>query len=99
MDAVTLSAAAGVLLSLILSYTPRLAPWFQTQKPDTKRLVMLVLLAVVAGGAYGLSCANVDLGIAIACDRAGAIEAVKAFMAAAVLNQAAYQLSPGLSKG
>src|SRR3990172_4267824 len=51
----TLSAIFGVLLSLFMSYVPRVKTWFDKQPPINKRAIMAVGLFLVAGGAYGLS--------------------------------------------
>jgi len=96
MTAELLAAISGIVLSICFSYIPGLSKWFGELTDEYKRLLMLGLLAVVAGAAFGLACAGfaADLGITIPCDKSGAVELVKAFIAAAVANQAAYKLSP-----
>lgn len=97
MTAQMLSGAAGIILSLLFSYVPKLNTWYAGQSEEVKKLIMLGLLFVVAAGAFGLACAGVltDLfGIAITCDKAGAIGLIQAFVIAAVANQTTYKLTP-----
>jgi len=92
MDKTTLAALAGVVISLAFSYVPGLSTKYDALDGTKKRLVMLGVLLVVAVGAFGASCA----GIAqyATCDMAGAKQMLDAFIAAAVANQTAYQLTP-----
>ena len=53
---------------------------------------MLALLAVVAAGAFGLSCAGILSGIA--CTAPGAMDVVWALALAVIANQSAYAISP-----
>jgi len=97
MTSQALAAAAGILLSLLFSYIPGLNTKFAALAKETKQLIMLGLLLVVAVCAFGLACAGVltDLfGIMITCDKAGAIGLVQAFVLAAIANQATYTLTP-----
>ncbi len=62
----SLRAIAGMILSLIFSYVPKVNEWFAAKDPTIKRLLMAGLLLLVAGllllvaaGALGLSCAQV----------------------------------------
>ena len=93
MTATVLASVAGVVLSLLFSYVPGLNTKFAGLAAEYKRLIMLGLLAVVAGGVYGVSCLGwFDVGIA--CDKAGALALLQAFVIAAITNQTAYGLSP-----
>lgn len=96
MTAEFLAGIAGVVLSLLFSYVPGLNAKFAGLESTYKRLIMLALLFVSAGAIYGLACAGwaADLGIAVTCDKAGLIQVLQAFGAAAIANQAAYALSP-----
>ena len=107
MTASILSTIAGALLSLLFSYVPGAREWFDGlgKGPDgqedggtLKRLVMLGLLVVAAGGAMALACSGVggDLGQALTCDRPGAIELVQALAMAVMANQSTYAISPKL---
>ncbi len=91
-----LSAAAGILLSLALSYLPGVSAWFADLSPQAKRLAMLGLLAAVTGAMVGLSCGGLaaDLGLPITCDRAGLVHALRAFALAVIANQAAFLVAP-----
>ena len=79
MTATILSGIAGVILSLLFSYVPKLNTKFAAKSAEEKKLWMLALLAVVAGGAFGLSCTQYGamLGIPIVCTDAGLIELIK----------------------
>ncbi len=80
---------AGVVLSLLFKYVPRLSGWYEKQESQAKELIMLVLMVGVVGGAYGLSCAGwLDTYV---CTAMGARDAVFMFVAAVVGNVAAYQ--------
>jgi hypothetical protein len=90
----TLSAAAGILLSLALAYVPGLAPAFERLQPLQKRLALLAALLAVAAGALGLACtpelAPILPGGLAECSTLGAARLAAAFIAALVANQAAY---------
>jgi hypothetical protein len=92
-----LTAIAGILLSLVFSYVPGLKDWYAQLTTEIKRVVMLVLLVVVTGGVLAIACAGYapDLSIAVACDRAGIVLLIKAFVAALIANQAAYLITKG----
>lgn len=96
MNADQLSAVAGVVLSLAFSYLPGVSGWFATLDSTVKRLAMAMLLLVVAGAAYGLSCANVLA--TVACDKPGVLALVNALIAALIANQATFTLSPARKK-
>jgi hypothetical protein len=61
-----------------------------------KRLIMLGLLIAVAAAAFGLACTGfgADFGIAVTCDKAGAVGMIQALLMAVMANQATYQISP-----
>jgi hypothetical protein len=92
MNGTELSAAAGILLSLIFSYIPFVNDWYAPKDSQTKSLIMLLALAVVAGGAYGASC--LGWWPVVTCDKAGAKMLVEAFVAALISSQATYAISP-----
>lgn len=96
MDPTLISSIAGAILSLLFSYVPGLRDKFEQLSPDHKRLAMLGLLLLVVLGALGLSCINKST--AFTCDEAGLWQALEAFLAAAIANQTAYALSPGVHK-
>jgi hypothetical protein len=57
---------------------------------------MLVLLVLVAGGAFSLACADLGLGLGItlACDQSGAFGLLQTLIMALVANQATYSITP-----
>jgi hypothetical protein len=92
MTAEELSAIAGVVLSLVFSYVPGVAGWYEKLQADWKRVLMAVLLLAVAGAISGLSCGGVI--DAVECSQAGALGLVKILIAALVANQGTYLISP-----
>ncbi len=90
MEGFSIGAVAGVVLSLLFKYIPGLSGWYEEKEPESKELIMLGILFIVVGGAYGLSCYG-PLNI-YACTEAGAWEAVFALVGAVVGNQGAYSM-------
>lgn len=82
---------ASTVLSLALEYIPGLADWYGALDPARKRLIMLALLALVVGGAFGLSCAG--LMAVFACTLAGGYEAIRVFLVAVGVNQGVHLIS------
>ena len=88
MESFNIGAVAGAVLSLLFKYVPGLNTWYDGQKPQNKELVMLGVVVLVVGGAYGLSCAGwLDI---YACTEAGAKNAVFALVGAVAGNQGTY---------
>jgi hypothetical protein len=95
MTANQLSSISAIVLSLVFSYIPRVKNSFDKLEGVYKRLVMLVLLALVTGISFGLSCWSIFAGIvAIQCSQAGAIGLLSAFVQAVIANQATFLISP-----
>lgn len=92
MSAELLASLAGVVLSLLFSYIPKLSEWFAVLDGVYKRLIMAGLIFIVAAGTFGLSCAGVIN--AVTCNQPGAIGLVTAFLAALIANQSTYTISP-----
>ncbi len=91
MTSDTLSAAAGILLSLAFSYLPGLRGWYANQAPEHRALVMLAALLLAGLLVFGLSCAG--LQPIVPCSQSGAWSLVTAFVSAAIANQATYSLT------
>ena len=85
-------AVAGVVASLVFEYIPGVSAWYNGLEDNWQKLFMLGILAAVVAAAFALSCAGWEN--IYACDEIGAKEAVYAFVAALVGNQAAYLVSP-----
>lgn len=96
MSTDTLSLFAGSVLSLLFSYVPGLNSKFEQLDSTYKRLAMAGLLLVVALAVVGIACAGfaADLGLAVTCDKAGAIGVLRSFVLALVANQSTYAISP-----
>ena len=96
MSANELSVIAGILLSLAFSYIPGLNVKFAELDPLYKRLIMLGLLVAAAAGVFGLACSPLaaELGLKVACDKAGAIGLASQLVLAIIANQSAFLISP-----
>jgi hypothetical protein len=94
MSAEYLASVAGIVLSLGFAYIPKLKDWYDLQTSQRKVQVMGAALVIVAGGAFGLACAQIATltGLAITCDVPGAVSVIKVLIAALVANQATYLL-------
>jgi len=103
MNAELLSGVAGVILPLLFSYLPGLNKRYEALSGDAKRLIMLGMLALVAGGMYALDCSGILIKIApnvagICSATDGWVEVVKAFIFAMIANQSTYSISPKTTK-
>ena len=87
-----ISGLAGALISLACSYIPGLSDWFGALTAKQKSGIMAIVLIVVAGAAFGLSCANVIQSIP--CTQDGLVRLAQTVFAALVANQAVYSISP-----
>lgn len=91
MTADQLAGIAGVALSLVFSYAPGVKDAFDGLTSAYKQAVMGVLLIVVAGAVFGLSCGGiVD---AVVCDQAGALGFVAILIEALIANQGIYLIT------
>ncbi len=86
-----ISTIAGSLLSLLFSYVPGLATWYNRLESDYKRLVMFAALLLVTAGVLTYTCGNSGTWT---CDQNKVIEAVKVFVMALIANQSTDRLSP-----
>jgi hypothetical protein len=97
MTADILAGGAGVILMLLFAYVPKLNTWYAGKEETYKKLFMLALLVVVAGSAFGLACAGVlsDLfGLALTCDKPGALGVIRALIVAIIANQGTFLIAP-----
>lgn len=84
-----ISGLAGSALSLIFSYAPGAASWFDTLTPTQRRLFMAALMLLVAAGALVYQCQA-----SRACIAAGWQEYLTSYASALVANQTTYAVSP-----
>lgn len=92
MTAESLVALGATALSLLFAYVPGAQGWYDALESTKKRLVMAVGLLVIAGTAFGLSCAQVvDV---MACTQTGAIEFAKLYFMALGINQGVHWARP-----
>ncbi len=85
-------AIVGVVTSIAFEYVPGLNSWFNALEDTYQRLVMLGLMVLVVGVAYGLSCAGYLAYYA--CTEAGVWNALAGLVAAITANQATYLILP-----
>ena len=104
MTPTLLSSLAGIALSLIFSYIPGISPRYEALTATYKRLVMLLLLAVVSLGAFGFACLGWlpyfnggDATVSVTCTQQGGVELLTAFVLALVANQSTYLITPKTS--
>ena len=86
---------AGVILSLLLTYFPKLKDWYANQT-GRKALIVIGLTFLVSLAYFGLACVPsiaARLGIAVACTADGALDVLFAFGSALVASQATYLLT------
>lgn len=99
MNQELLVTIAGVVLSLLFSYLPGLSARYGELTGDKKRLIMLGMLALVAGGVYALDCGGIlvkfspDLAGMCSTDD-GWVVVVKSFVLAMIANQSTFMISP-----
>lgn len=93
---IIISGAAGVILSVLFEYVPGFHQWYNGLAEETKKLIMLGVVTLVAAGVFGLSCANSPLvaGVGVTCDRDGGWALVAAWIAAITANQSAHRILP-----
>lgn len=96
MNSSEISALAGVLLSLIFSYVPKVKDWFVPLDPQTKRLIMLGALVVSTLVIYGASCGNLHIPLVtqVDCNQSGAVGLFDQFILALIANQSTYAITP-----
>lgn len=86
-----LASYAGILLSLLFAYVPRLSDWYEQIDGVYKRLVMVAALLVVSLIILGLSCSAIF--VIVTCNQAGIVMLVRLFVLALIANQATYLIA------
>jgi FtsH-binding integral membrane protein len=96
MSAESLSLISGMVLSLVFSYVPGARSWFEKFDPETKRSIMLVLLAITASIVFGLSCVGwtSEWSISLSCNRSDLLRLIEQLVLAIIANQSVYAISP-----
>ena len=96
MTVETLVAFVSVILAVVFQYLPKLKDEYGKLADNYQRLVMLGLLVLVVGGAYGMSCAK--YGDYFTCDKEGWIAAIKLLLLSVIYNQGFYKILPNPNK-
>lgn len=91
-----LALFAGGALSLFFSYVPKLNTKFAALATESKRLIMLGLLAATAVVIYGLGCGGI-VQTGIACSQQGLTRLVYIFVLAMISNQSTFTITPQTS--
>ncbi len=87
--AAIIGGVAGIILSLVLKYFPKLNVNWDRLGAETKQLIVWGLCLVVALAIFGLSCA--DWINVVACTKAGIKEIIAAFVSMLVSSQATHE--------
>lgn len=89
----TFAAACGILVSLIVTFVPKLNTWFAAKPEDDKKQIMALLLiglALIGGVA---SCTG--LVVVLQCSKDGIVSfALQILIPALLGNQAMYAITP-----
>lgn len=91
LNADLLAAVAGMVISLVCSYVPGIAPRWAALDGAWKRFCMAVMLIVTAAVIVALSCAGVLQGVE--CSQKGAWAVMSALFSALVVNQSVYAIT------
>jgi hypothetical protein len=87
-----ITTLVAAILAAVFEWAPILHEKYNKLSDTAQRLIMLGLLVLVVGGAFGLSCAG--WLHAWPCTQAGAKEAVYALILAIAANQGTFQILP-----
>lgn len=95
MNAETIAAVGGILLSLAAQYLPGFSDWYKQLNTKNKRMVMGAFLVMVAVGAFALACGDMagTFGLRVACDKDGAAQLIQSLVYALAANQSFYYLA------
>lgn len=94
MTAEMMAGFAAILLSLILSYAPKVKTLWAQQSGQAKRLGMAGALLAVAVCAFLLSCWQPERFVDIVvCSETGALDLAWIYVVALVANQGTYTLT------
>lgn len=91
MNADTLSAIVGVILSLAFAYIPGVKDWYDQRLPTEKAGLMALLLVAASLGIFAASCGQL-VNVGITCDKAGVVALAQILIMALISNQGAYTL-------
>jgi hypothetical protein len=89
-----LIALAGVVLSVIFTYMPKLRVMYGGLASETKQLIQLILITSIAGIMFAFTCTSFFMVPGVECTQQGMITLIIYIFLAAGGNQLAYKLSP-----
>jgi hypothetical protein len=85
-------AAGAVLLAVLFDWLPGLKTWYDKLGDGQKRGLMAVLLLLIVGGTFGLTCAGV-INSGMVCTGAGIEDAALLFALSIAINQGFHALA------
>ena|SRR3990167_7592931 len=97
MDENALVLVAGILISVIFNWLPKLKDWYTVQDDNAQKLIMIGVMGLAAGVIFGASCTGYTIpGLTFSgtCDAAGAKSLGQLFINGLVANQVAYVALP-----
>jgi uncharacterized membrane protein len=89
-----LCLVAGVILSLLFSYVPRLNTWYASKSEQLKKLFMLLLLFIVVIAIFVLACTGLLPVVGFTCTKDTAVSFVYMFILAVISNQSTHSVTP-----
>lgn len=95
MSAEVLASILAIVMALAFAYIPGLGKWFTGKPGEFKAMFQGIGLVLIAVVVFSLACAGLgaDLGLAVTCDKAGAIGVIRVLIAALIANQATFTLA------
>jgi hypothetical protein len=88
-----IAAFAGVAISVIFNYVPKLSTNYASLAKEIKQAIMLGLMVAVASIVYGLGCAGI-LSSGLSCDQGGFVRLVWLLVLAIMGNVGTFTISP-----
>lgn len=89
----SLGAIAGVVISLLFSYIPKLNVLYAELAPEVKQLIMLGVLLATSLVLYFLNCGGI-ISTGITCDKNGIVQLITIFISTLIANQSAFTITP-----
>lgn len=87
-------AVAAALISIVVSYFPKLNVWFASKPEAVKQGIMAGAMVIVTAVVFGLGCLQ-WIGINnFACDQVTAVRVAWSLFYAVTINQGIHRLSP-----
>ena len=92
MNAETLGAIGGIVLSLAFGFIPGLSDWYYKQVSQLQAAIMLAILTGLSAISFGAGCVGFSFAAGLTCDQAGLETVLTALWWAVLSNQGIYQI-------